>query len=42
MALGRAYAQAADYINPVATGIMVLIVVGYIYRFVTYKKEPAR
>ena len=35
-ALGRAYADAEKYINPFATGVMVLIVGVYIYRFATY------
>lgn len=41
-ALGRAYADAEKYINPVATGVMVLIVVGYLYRFATYGRRAAR
>jgi len=36
-ALGRAYADAEKYINPFATGVMVLIIGIYVYRFVTYK-----
>jgi len=37
--LGRAYADAATYLNPFATGVMVLIVGLYIYRFVTYDRR---
>lgn len=36
-ALGRAYADAEKYINPFATGVMVLIIGIYVYRFVTFK-----
>lgn len=35
-ALGRAYADAEKYINPFATGVMVLIVLIYVYRFATF------
>ena len=41
-ALGKAYADAARFIDPFATGVMVLIVVLYIYRFVTYDRRAAR
>jgi membrane protein DedA with SNARE-associated domain len=37
--LGRAYADAEKYINPLATGVMVLIVLLYVYRFVTYDRR---
>ncbi|MFC3712742.1 DedA family protein [Sphingoaurantiacus capsulatus] len=41
-ALGRAYADAEKYINPFATGVMLLIVLLYVYRFVTYDKRDAK
>jgi membrane protein DedA with SNARE-associated domain len=41
-ALGKAYADAARFIDPFATGVMVLIVALYIYRFVTYDRRAAR
>ncbi len=41
-ALGRAYADAEKYINPFATGVMALIVLLYVYRFVTYDKRDAK
>ena len=40
--LGKAYTDAARFIDPFATGVMVLIVVLYIYRFVTYDRRAAR
>jgi len=40
--LGRAYADAARFIDPVATGVMVLLVLLYLYRLVTYDKRRAR
>jgi membrane protein DedA with SNARE-associated domain len=41
-ALGRAYADAAEWIDPIATVVMVVIVALYVYRFVTYDKRRAR
>jgi membrane protein DedA with SNARE-associated domain len=41
-ALGKAYADAARFIDPVATVVMVAIVLVYIYRFVTYDRRAAR
>lgn len=40
--LGRAYADAAKYLDPIATGVMVLLVVLYLYRFLTYDRRRAR
>lgn len=41
-ALGRAYADAAKWIDPIATAIMVLLVALYIYRFFTFDRRRAR
>ena len=38
-ALGKAYGDAARYIDPFATGVMLLIVGLYVYRFVTYDRR---
>ena len=40
-ALGKAYADASKWIDPFATGVMVLIVVVYIYRFATFDRRAA-
>lgn len=40
-ALGKAYADAAKWIDPFATGVMVLIVALYVYRFVTYDRRAS-
>lgn len=39
--LGQAYSGVADYVDPVSTAVLALIVAAYIYRVVTFKKEPA-
>lgn len=41
-ALGKAYADAARFIDTVATVVMVLIVMIYVYRFATYDRRAAR
>ncbi|WP_249740649.1 DedA family protein [Agrobacterium rubi] len=35
--LGQAYAVVKDYINPVATGVLVLMIAFYLYRVATFK-----
>jgi membrane protein DedA with SNARE-associated domain len=37
--LGQAYSVVADYVDPVSTAVLVLIVIAYIYRVVTFKEE---
>lgn len=39
--LGQAYSVVADYVDPVSTGVLVVLVAIYIYRVVTYKEERA-
>ncbi len=39
--LGQAYTTVADYVDPVSTGVLVVLVAIYIYRVVTYKEERA-
>ncbi|TCR00560.1 DedA family protein [Neorhizobium sp. JUb45] len=39
--LGQAYSTVADYVDPVSTGVLVVLVAIYIYRVVTYKEERA-
>ncbi|MGI2034600.1 DedA family protein [Rhizobium panacihumi] len=38
--LGQAYSVVADYVDPVSTGVLVLLVGIYVYRVMTYKDEP--
>ena len=40
--LGRAYADAAKYLDPVATGVMAVLVLLYFVRFFTYDQRRAR
>ncbi|XUY28413.1 DedA family protein [Agrobacterium sp. rho-8.1] len=35
--LGQAYGMVKDYINPVATGVLVVMIAVYIYRVATFK-----
>lgn len=37
--LGQAYSVVADYVDPVSTGVLVLLVLIYAYRVITYKPE---
>jgi membrane protein DedA with SNARE-associated domain len=37
--LGQAYSVVADYVDPVSTAVLVLIVIAYIYRVLTFKEE---
>ena len=37
--LGQAYSVVADYIDPVSTGVLILLVGIYVYRVITYKPE---
>ncbi|MEB2847924.1 DedA family protein [Rhizobiales bacterium RZME27] len=39
--LGQAYSVVADYVDPVSTGVLVVLVAVYIYRVITYKEERA-
>lgn len=38
-ALGQAYGRVAVFIDPVATGVLVLIAAIYVYRVVTFRRE---
>lgn len=39
--LGQAYSVVADYVDPVSTGVLVVLVTVYLYRVITYKNERA-
>lgn len=36
-ALGQAYETVKDYVDPVATGVLIAIVIAYVYRVATFK-----
>ena len=40
--LGSQYDQISSWMNPVSTGVVVLIAAYYLYRVATFKKEPKR
>ncbi|MDP9840062.1 membrane protein DedA with SNARE-associated domain [Neorhizobium huautlense] len=37
--LGQAYSVVADYVDPVSTGVLILLVLIYVYRVISYKPE---
>jgi membrane protein DedA with SNARE-associated domain len=37
--LGQAYDAVADYVDPISTAVLVLLVMTYVYRVVTFKEE---
>lgn len=39
--LGQAYSTIQDYVDPVSTAVLVILIGYYIYRVVTFKKERA-
>ena len=39
--LGQAYEVVKDYVNPVSTGILVLMVAAYAYRVITFKPQAS-
>jgi membrane protein DedA with SNARE-associated domain len=40
--LGKAYGDAAEWLDPLSLAVMVLIVAVYVYRFATYDRRIAR
>lgn len=40
--LGKAYSDAAEWLDPISLVVMVAIVVTYVYRFATYNRRRAR
>ncbi|MBD8554400.1 DedA family protein [Rhizobium sp. CFBP 8762] len=38
-ALGQAYETVKDYVDPVATGVLIAIIIAYVYRVATFKPQ---
>lgn len=38
--LGQAYSVVSDYVDPISTAVLVILVVAYIYRVWTFKEAP--